>query len=435
MKNTKSILMAAVAALSIASASAEVIYVTGATAFRSAANNSLYAKFSNNLLASSGSSVTDSGAIALYFKDCVLTNGTTNDIAVTWTGSEGGMQTVASGTNNKRVPFYDLAKLTSNNITNRTTGIMQPDTTNMLAGNYTSLQKGLIGCADTFQKSSRFQGQKKAADGATYSDITPIPVGVVPYGFVASKGFATKFPDRNMTVQNAYQLLTAGFITGDKISGNTNDVNVKIFALGRNMDSGTRVVTLASIKAAVTQKLTQWKATASGGTITALAKHPQITLNGILATLGESGESSGGTVAGAMTNVISSTANVTGTSKGSATNFLVGYAATGDNTTGRRTDGLVPLKFNGVEGRCYGTNGFTTLDAGYTNIITGAYPFWGYEFVTYDNAVASANVKALATDWAAAIQLEQSTGSVIAPNIKLSDMKNSRIEDGGNQGQ
>jgi hypothetical protein len=93
------------------------------------------------------------------------------------------------------------------------------------------------------------------------------------------------------------------------------------------------------------------------------------------------------------------------------------------------------LKFNGVEGRCYGTNGFTALDAGYTNIITGAYPFWGYEFVTYDNAVASANVKALATDWAAAIQLEQSTGSVIAPNIKLSDMKNSRLEDGGNQGQ
>jgi hypothetical protein len=76
MKNTKSILMAAAAALSIASASAqEVIYITGATAFRSAANNTLYSLYGDKLLASSGSSTNDSGAIALYFKDCVLTNG------------------------------------------------------------------------------------------------------------------------------------------------------------------------------------------------------------------------------------------------------------------------------------------------------------------------------------------------------------------------
>jgi len=434
MKHTKSILMAAAAALSIASASAqEVIYVTGATAFRSAANNTLYSLYSNNLLASSGSSASDSAAIALYFTNCALTNGATVDIAVTWTGSEGGMQSVASGTNNKRVPFYDLAKLASNSITSRTTGLGQPDTTNMTAGSLTSLQKGIIGCADSFQKSSRFQGGKKAADGATYSTITETAVGVVPYSLIASKGYTNTFPDRNMSVNNMYQALTAGFITGEKISGKTNDTTAKLFAVGRNMDSGTRVITLANLKGSVTDKLTQWRVTASNGVVTTVVKHPAITINGISASLGESGESSGGTVAGYMTNSFPTSATVTGTGKGTSTNYLVGYVSVADITSARRTAGLVPLKFNGVEGRNYDNSSFTTLDAGYTNIITGAYPLWGYEFVTYDNAVASVNAKAFANNFITLIKSFDSTNSVIAPCIKLTDMKVTRTEDAGNQ--
>jgi hypothetical protein len=434
MKHTKSILMAAVAALSIASASAnEVIYITGATAFRSAANNSLYSLYSNNLLASSGSSATDASAIALYFTNCALTNGNRVDLAVTWTGSEGGMQTIASGTNNKRVPFYDLAKLASNGVTSRTTGLAQPDTALMTAGALTSLQKGLVGCSDSFQLSSRFQGGKKASDGATYTTLTSQAVGVVPYGAVASKGYATTFPDRNMSLNNMYQILTAGFITGEKISGETNKTTVKLFATGRNIDSGTRVIALATLKGGIADPLTQWRATVSSGTVTNLVKHPATTINGIATALGEGGETSGGTVAGYMTNTISPTATVTGTSRGSQTNYLIGYVATGDVTAARVTAGLVPLKFNGVEGRCYTNTSFTALDQGYTNIITGAYPWWGYEFVTYDNAIASVNAKAFANNFVALIKSFDSTNSVIAPNIKLTDMKVSRTVDGGNQ--
>lgn len=434
MKNTKSILMAAAAALTIASASAqEVVYITGATAFRSAANNTLYSLYSNNLLASSGSSTTDSGAISLYFTNCLLTNGSRVDIAVTWTGSEGGMQTVASGTNNKRVPFYDLAKLTSNSITSLTTGLAQPDTTNMLAGSLTSLQKGIIGCSDSFQASSRFQGGKKASDGATYTSLAVNAVGVVPYAPIASKGYTNTFPDRNMTLNNMYQILTAGFISGEKISGNTNHTTVKLFATGRNIDSGTRVIALATLKGGIADQLTQWKVTAGSGTATAMVKHPATTINGIATSLGEGGETSGGTVAGYMTNVITSATTVTGTSKGSQTNYLVGYVSVADITAARRTAGLVPLKFNGVEGRCHDNSSFTTLDAGYTNIITGAYPWWGYEFVTYDNAVASANAKAFANNFISQIKSFDSTNSIIAPNIKLTDMKVTRTVDGGNQ--
>ncbi len=435
MKHTKSILMAAAAALSIASASAqEVVYITGATAFRSAANNTLYSLYSNNLLASSGSSPSDASAIALYFTNCALTNGARVDLAVTWTGSEGGMQTVASGTNNKRVPFYDLAKLATNGVTNRTTGLATPDTALMTAGPLTSLQKGIIGCSDSFQKSSRFQGGKKASDGATYSTIVEEKVGVVPYSPIASRGWTNTFPDRNITLNNFWNIFTASTgMTGEKISGNTNHATVKIFGTGRNVDSGTRVIMLACNKAGIADQVVQWRVSASAGIATNMVKQPATTINGIATALGEGGETSGGTVASYMTNVITAATTVTGASKGSQTNYLIGYVSVADMTSARVAAGLVPLKFNGVEGRCYNNTSFTTLDQGYTNIITGAYPWWGYEFVTYDNAVASVNAKAFANNFVSLIKSFDSTNSIIAPNIKLTDMKVSRSADGGNQ--
>jgi hypothetical protein len=94
---------------------------------------------------------------------------------------------------------------------------------------------------------------------------------------------------------------------------------------------------------------------------------------------------------------------------------------------------LVPLKFNGVEGRCYDNASHTTLDAGYTNITTGAYPLWGYEFVSYDPDVASVNALAFANNFISLIKSFDSTNSVIAPNIKLEDMKVTRTADGANQ--
>ena len=433
MKHTKSILMAAVAALSIASASAnEVIYITGATAFRSAANGTLFALYTNNLLAVSEPEATATASIALYFTNCVLTNGNTVDLAVTWTGSEGGMQSVASGTNNVTVPFYDKAKLASQGIIAKTFGVTTPNTATMAEDARTSLQKGIIGCSDSFQASSRFQGGKKSSDGRTYNALTLTEVGIVPYSLIASKGYATTFPDRNMTLNNMWQILTATIGTsGQLISGKTNDAQVKLFAVGRNIDSGTRVITLANMKAALTDKVTQYRVTATNGGITAMTKYPQTTINGIVVGVGESGESSGGTVAGWMTNTIPNSISLLG--KGTSTNYLAGYVSVADITSARRTAGLVTLKMNGVEGRCYDNATFTTLDAGYTNVITGAYPLWGYEFISYDPAVASDNTKALANNLITTIRSYPSTSSVIAPNIALGDMRVSRTSDGGNQ--
>lgn len=435
MKHTKSILMAAAAALTIASASAqEVIYVTGATAFRSAANNTLYSLFGSRLYAYSGSSTNDSGAIALYFTNCVLTNGQTVDIAVTWTGSEGGIQSVASGTNNIRVPFYNRSQISAAaGGALAATGpykLAQPDTDNMLAGTYTSLQKGVVGCSDSFQSASRFIANKKIEDGRTYRSLNMQAVGVVPYSWIASKGFADSFPERNMTYFNAVQALRQGYLTGNAFSGSLDQSGINIYTTGRNVDSGTRVIALANLNYGVTRGVNQWQCTTTNGSVTSMILHPAKNLNGIITEEGGGGESSGGVVAGYMTNVITES-TVNDTLSLGDTNYLIGYVSVADMTTARRTAGLVPLKYNGVEGRCYGNNAFTALDAGYTNIITGKYPYWGYEFITFDNISASANAKAFANNLVTTIRGFASTNSIIAPNIKLSDMQVERTADGG----
>jgi hypothetical protein len=113
------------------------------------------------------------------------------------------------------------------------------------------------------------------------------------------------------------------------------------------------------------------------------------------------------------------------------TNYLIGYVSVADISSARRNAGLTPLKYNGVEGRCHDSSTFTALDAGYTNIISGSYPFWGYEFVSFDNSSATANVRSLANDLVTRIKSFPSTSSIIAPNINLNDMRVRRTLDGG----
>ena len=444
MKHTKSILMAAAAALSIASASAQtVIYITGATAFRSAANNTLYSLYSNNLYATSATNANNSGALALYFTNCPLTNGQRADIAVTWTGSEGGMRSVASGTNNIQVPFYDFTKISNGASANAFSTasppylqVTTPNTTDMVAGTYTTMAKGMIGFSDSFQSSSRFMNGPRAGDGRRYVALNMQQVGVVPYSWVASRGWTNNFPDRNITYFNAFQALEVGETAGSSYSGRTNDSTIKIFTVGRNIDSGTRVITLANLRYGVTRDVKQFQCFQSGGTITNMTWWPVRSINGITTGLGGGGENSGGVVGDYMTNVITSSTLITTETPDDIitpgnTNYLIGYVSVADISSARRNAGLTPLKYNGVEGRCHDSSTFTALDAGYTNIISGSYPFWGYEFVSFDNSSATANVRSLANDLVTRIKSFPSTSSIIAPNINLNDMRVRRTLDGG----
>lgn len=426
MKHTKSILIAAMAALAIASASAqETIYITGSTAFRSAANGALLSLYGANLAATDKATTTDASAGNLLFTNCSV-GGSTVHIVVAWSGSDAGMQTVAAGTNSKRLPFYDLAKIQALGGSYPKTSLAGGSMSTLATNANTSLAKGTIGFADTFQGASVFNAGK-APDGATYNTLTFTPIGVVPFNFVASKGF----PYTDITTSIACDLMERGWSTMNLFSGNGSDTNQKIWFMGRNPDSGTRITTLMVAKYGAQTPVLQFTPTVGSGTITALARSAAGTINGISIAAGNNGESSGGTLCNYTTNSFSPTVTVPlGFSRG-ASNYAITYAGASD-VKNVQSKGAVALTFNGVKGRLYDpATATTTLDEGYTNIITGRYPFWCYEHITYDPLYATAAVTNVVTALSDYITALATTSSVLAPNIALADMLVKRTKDGG----
>ncbi len=429
----KNLMIAALAALSIGSASAQTIYITGSTAFRTAANKALFTALgTNNIAATDQSSRDGSSAGNLLFTN-VTVNGSTVDVVVAWSGSELGIRTVASGTNNLGIPFYSKVKMASNGITFPATSMAGGDMNTLVVNSNTVLAKGDIAFSDTFQGASVYPANGVGPDGYTYKQLTGTRVGVVPFTFAASKNF----PVQDVTTSIFDDLAKNGSVTLNQFNGDTNSgTNSKVWLMGRNPDSGTRVTTLMVAKTGRTTALTQWKPTASAGVITAMAKTASNTVYGISITAGNSGEASGSTVAGYMTNVFATNVTVTGASRGSVTNYAICYAGVSD-ATAKYTTGLVPLKYNGVAGRHFTTTPLsgvtsTALDEGYTNIISGKYPFWSYEFVMTDNTATNAStVTNLVSTLAANITNKASTSSDLAPNIALSEMKVQRTSDGG----
>jgi hypothetical protein len=427
MKYTKSILMAAAVAISIASASAqETIYITGSTAFRSAANGALISLYGANLAATDQSSPTSVDAGNLLFTNCSV-GGTNVHISVAWSGSDAGMQTVASGTNvNKRLPFYDWEKIRAQGGSFPKTSLPGGSMSAITINTNTSLAKGTIGFADTFQGASVFSGGR-APDGASYNTLQFVTIGVVPFNFGASRGF----PYTDITTSIACDLMERGFTTMNLFSGNGSDTNQRIWFMGRNPDSGTRITTLMVAKYGAQTPVLQFTPTVGSGTITALARSAAGTINGISIAAGNNGESSGSSLRNYLTNTFSPTLTVPlGFSRG-VSNYAITYAGASDikNVQPR---GAVALSFNGVKGRLYDPSTLaTTLDEGYTNIITGRYPFWCYEHITYDPLYANAAVSNVVTALKDNITSLASTSSVLAPNIALGDMLVRRTRDGG----
>ena len=98
MKNIKNLILAALAAGTVASASAvTTTYISGSTAFRSAANIAITQFASNNygaLVAWDNATTASAGNILCTWKTSVGST-TTNFINVHWNGSEAGIQSAA----------------------------------------------------------------------------------------------------------------------------------------------------------------------------------------------------------------------------------------------------------------------------------------------------------------------------------------------------
>jgi hypothetical protein len=402
MKNT-SILMAALAAISIvgaASASAEVVYVTGSTAFRSSANTAITTFATNNgghTLAQDNTTLGSAGNLLVNF----VVSGTTNLIDVHWSGSEAGIQSVAgpaTGSNAAKIGFF----ATNATGTNSSVG-------NSTSAQNTNSQVAQLSFSDTYQSTSIFNG---TLQGVTYSTLSGFDgsdgiVGVVSFNWIGSKNITASNISQNL----ANQLLAAGTVPLALLTGSSADKTNGVYLFGRNIDSGTRLTTLSEVGYGARTPVVQYKFDSTSK----IEPYPIETIDGISSgTLGNSGYSSGGTLAGLFTNtfaagtnlaVVSIDGSTTNPSVYTGTNFLVGYAGTSD-ANGQTNNGLVKMSYDGVAS---GTN----------TIIQGQYTFWGYEHL-----YVSPSADSVATEVATGLGdgILATPTSTLTPNVNYNEL-------------
>ncbi len=385
----KNILMGALAALTIASASAEDIYISGATAYRSTANTAI-----KTFVEARGGSITTSNNATLGSATLLKANFTTNSsshtIYVRWTGSEGGIQSCASprsGSNAVTVNYYN---------TNVAGGLVTGSTNNAKVTD--------IAFSDTFQSTSLYA--RKFA-GVSYSALKGYTgsgdgiVGVNQFAFVTG----SNCPVTNITSMQARALMASGQIVTSQLTGDRSHDGTGIYLVGRNSDSGTRLSVLGEVGYGANQKPQQYKVNSS----TNIQLYPAETINGLSLGEGESGYASGGNVA----DVFIQAANYPLTNDVMAdgtysNNYVIGYAGVGDilaNATGTPKANIKVLSFNGVP---------CTME----NVQNGTYSLWTYEHLYY-NPAATTLAKAVANSIGADCL---KTASARNAAVKFSDM-------------
>jgi hypothetical protein len=388
--NTKNIVAALVAALSVgssfaAAAKTNVITIAGSTAYRDAAVAALESYYNGGSNAIAGwSLVARSGDGSTATKDTyrLYAQGTTNFIAVHWTGSEGGLQALANNANVK-IAFLPLTANTTN------TGV----------GAATLSTNVTIAFADVKQAASRFNGKGATdlGDSTKYAAL-PAPVELANLGFVwaASSNWPATAPT-NITKEIEQELFANGNVPLARFTGNSSDT-AKVYLVGRNPDSGTRCAALLNAGLQNTAPVQQNAVDANG----IVTPYPAETVIGLNCATGMSGYSSGGSVSTALKNVSTNSY------------YAVGYVGRSDFGAGNTM-----LNHEGA-----------VLNA--ANIITGAYPFWTTENL-YTMPKPSTTVTAVAANLAAFCKSYNAASSVDATGkyVNLDDMKVKRSVDAG----
>ena len=367
MKHTKSILAALVAALSVGAASAatvtNAIYIAGSTAFSKAACPAVYNVATNagfTLIASdsgkTGLNQDVSGCKAMLFRKTTTISGTTNVdiINVGLIGSEGGIQSAASGTTKNTLFIPNNTPATNGTFTFATTG---------------EAHVADITFSDVNQlTTSRFY-KTLAGDGTTYATLLDKGAfGLVDFAWAVSPNAAVATNGHsaftNITAIQARKLFTAGNLPLSYFTGVNSDSNTGVYLIGRDIDSGTRGVTLAEAGLPVTNVVTQYSVDSNG----VIALQASNTVNGIVEVAGNGGYNDSGLMATALTY-----APTSGWNTNNYTNAVViGYSGTSKVQNTVPATGKYAISFNGIA-------------PSLGNEATGAYSFWSFEHL-YINA-------------------------------------------------
>ncbi len=434
------------AALAIASSamatvsSATHVYITGSTAFRGSTMTAIANIMDQTTNFGTGAIAWTYAYDASSYTGCsrAIIYGTLNTtghpevtIKCFFSGSAAGVLTVTQGTS-----------LTE----------WMPDTVTLAAGSTTTSSNTNV--QSTFTKVAGVPQicLSDTAQGLTpYTSptLTPTKVGVIPFVFVkgvlasGSGNGAIKAAFDGLTNINAPQaqsLISSG-VKLAQLTGNSADVG-KVYVLGRNPESGTRLTTFAETGYGTTGAAgEQVQPTSDTGSTTAVSTtgagilninfYPNGTVNGIFADDGDNGYSSGGTLADVLSNTVGDTAV---NSLDPGVKFaLIGYLSTSDASRSiKAVNGTTSsdvsriLTYNGSSLNPTYSTSSQAVTWDYSAIREGKYTFWSYEYVMYNSSL-TAPAKTAADLIAARIISNDASVS----GITLASMNCSRQVEGG----
>jgi hypothetical protein len=397
------------------------LYLTGSTAYRGATHNAIknYATgvADAGTLAFGYTGTSFTGAGQAYFTWTQGAGADTYNVFTSWSGSEGGLQTVGDST--KLVNFLPT-----------TTTVSAGGTSGAAAG--TDAHHPDAAMSDSFQSSSAFFG---TFQGVTYDTLTEATgttggLGIVPFKWCANKGSLVTA----VTSQQLRQLYSAGKVPLAIFSGSSGDHTKPVLALGRDPDSGTRLTafadsgvgSLATVTQFQPQDSTSTLVKTSSATIAKFIKWPASTVNGIAYGTGNGGYSSGGDLSKAMAAPLASTVTITPAGTGSPYSgsnvSLIGYLGTSDADANLLNGGNpnqgIELSYNGT------TLGNVAGDYNTVAVLTeGKFSYWGYEHMYYNASTISVSTQGVADGIATQLKNTDAT-------VKISNMVVKRDTDG-----
>ena len=267
MKTLQYLLTIVAAVTMVGTASAQTkIYVTGSTAFRTAAVTAINTVLGVTPAAWDGNS---SGVTSSTNANVQIWNTGTYIVKASWSGSSGGIQTVAGA------PHFNVRFLANIG----TNGVVAGSNNNDPRGSgSTNAETHVpdIAMSDVFQGGSPFNG---TVGGVAYASLTDNKVGIVTFRWTAS----ASFPGTDMTPQIAQYLYTnVGVAPPSLWTGLSSDASKVVYAGGRDADSGTRGTTFAETGIGIFASVQQWQPiNISGGSIGDIKLYDPETINGI----------------------------------------------------------------------------------------------------------------------------------------------------------
>jgi hypothetical protein len=353
MKINSTLVAAALGLASVSLANAtQYIYLTGSTAARGAVFNTLTNGTAGGFDAapvwsSYGNALAANGT---YMEFSNTISGTPTIIKCDWSGSEAGIADV-SGTATEPFP----ADFGVGGIAAGVTSATKPSGT------------GLV--TNTVDLAMADNGIAYSKNPSSTAIQSAHPVVVVPFVFVKT---TTTIPDQDAftnVTDNAFKVLAAGGDALTLFTGNPADINNNVYLAGRDNNSGTRVNTFDETGYGSGKATVQIELDGSG----------QLVKFGSIYTT-PSGQSSGGTLAGTLTNTTGTVDFIADSSGATKGIVAVAYLGLADDATAEGSPNFATrLNYNGV---AYSA----------ANVENGTYTLWGNEYILQKNGDTTSDI-------------------------------------------